>query len=477
MIDCFGHKRSQFNYGSSKVNGAFVYLDSKRRAELHAGQYPDDFDLVAWLRDHMDRVKLLVTEQPIQGLPENFPQFIVPNAWAFYLEVATYTRRLYDGNVISVTGSVGKSTTRLMIVRILQQLKRRVVTNDGNENVRTVVVPLLTKTLRNPDDLVAELSINALNNRDPKGGPVSRIYQSDAAVITQIGGAHLADIQNVKDPLMFLAERKARIFEGMKSSGRAIINYDMVPRVYKYVEQRARLKTDHIYTFSYSNQHADAFVRDCIDYREYSVVTIQVLDKTYDVKLTMPGVGVIMDLLAACLTVQSLGITLPDLTNIFVDFQALNSELKFYDLPTATGVSKLVDDTHGSTIHSVKNILSVFKARGKFYRGKKVLIMETGEDLGNQVATYNLQLKGQILDSGIDVLYSYRDPAIKTLSDSLNTSMETHFFKSLDAIQAAIDRLPEDSLIMVKSSDGRKYGSDLWTLPEKMLTREGKSEK
>lgn len=468
VIDCVGHKTSQFNNVTDPVNGALVYLNTERRAMLRVPQYIDDFNLPDWLMKHRDKMKLLVTEKPITNLKVPIPQFIVPDTWEFYKEVAAYIRQRYFGNVITITGSVGKSTTRLMAVTMLKALNHQVVTNYGNENVRIVTVPLLTNVVRNPDELVAEISINALSDLDRKDGPVSRLYKANVAVITQIGGAHLSDIQNAKDPLMFLAGRKARIFEGINADSCAIINRDMEPRIYDYVKMMAKKKTKHVFSYSENDKAADAFVVEQVEFRDYSIVTINVMGEVQQVKLTMPGTGIIMDLLGACLILKSLNIDLPDLTTLFVGFQALNSELKFHELHLPSGSSTLVDDTHGSTIHSVKNVLSVFKRRGQFYQGRKVLIMETGEDLG-KVADINLQFKEPILDSGIDMVIGYRDERIKSLVSALDDAIETRFYDKLLTLEQFVKELPADSLVIVKSSDGRKYGSDLWTLPRRLM--------
>jgi len=472
VVNRIGHKQAHFSGSDQAVNGAFVYMNTERRAFLHAQQYPETFDLTTWITTH-PKVKLLITEEPVPELKDKLPQFIVPNTWDFYKSVAAYIRQRYFGEIITVTGSVGKSTTRLMTIKILTMLHQKALTNIGNENVRQVAVPLLTTTLQNPDALVAELSINALNNRDRKGGPVSRLYRATAAVITQIGGAHLAELDQVEDPLMFLAERKARIFEGLTKDSRAIINYDMTPRVYKYVAQKAEEHTTNIYNYSLHDQHADAYVLEQKNFRDYTELTIQVLDETKQVQLSMPGSGVISDLLAACVTVKSLGYKLPDLTKMFMGFEALNSELRFQKINTAHGQVTVVDDTHGSTLHSVNNVLSVFKERGKFYQGKKVLIMETGEDLGNKAAKYNLAFEERILSSQIDTLIGYRDADIKVLVDALSAKIQTDFYTDLTAVNKVIQDLPNDSLVIIKSSDGRKYGSDLWQLPEKVSQQIG----
>lgn len=93
--------------------------------------------------------------------------------------------------------------------------------------------------------------------------------------------------------------------------------------------------------------------------------------------------------------------------------------------------------------------------------------METGEDLGKHAAELNLQFAKSILNNNIDSFIGYRDAAIKNLVSKLSSDnrLDTGFYTDLGDLKRYIEELPEDSLVMIKSSDGRKYGSDLWTLP------------
>lgn len=465
-VDYFGHKPGNFAryHGSC---GGYINLSNERRDFLHMGHLSKKFNAIEWLKAHQSEISLLVVEDPIAELNDVLPQFIVTNTWEFYKEVASYVRARFGGQVVSITGSVGKSTTRLMTKKLLEETHTKVLSNFWNDNTRQTIPQLITSLLTVPDVLVAEVSINALNSRDH--GPISPLLKTDVAIITQIGGAHLEDLKNKSDPTMFLAERKTRIFQGMSQDGMAIINRDMEPRIYRYTRRRALEKVRVVHTFSFSDSQADAYVLATQDFRDHTELTLKVMGEVVKINLSMPGKGVIMDLLASCLAVKSLKRSLPqDLSHSFTDFQALNSELKFERVKTPNGMITVVDDTHGSTLHSVENVISVFSERGSFYEGDKVLVMETGEDLGDQAATYNLKFKDGIIASGIDTFIGYRDAYIQPLERALSTEIKTDFYQNLSPVMSAIEQLPNDSLVIVKSSDGRKYGSDLWTLPAEL---------
>jgi len=471
-IDYIGHKpRMHFSPKLQLHNCAFVDLSVQRRHQMNANQMSATFDLTQWLPQHPE-VKVLVTETPIPSLATTVAQFIVPNTWQFYREIAGYIRQRYQKPVITVTGSVGKTTTRLMIAQLIRSMNHSVVTNYGNDNVRIVLPQLATSLLRIPDALVAELSIGALKVANFAWGsdrPISELYRANTAIITQIGGAHARSVKG-KDPIMITAETKAHIFNKMSTDGQVILNYDMIPKAFKYLQHIAYQHVDHVYTFSRNNQHADAYVIAQKDARDHTAFKIRVLDETYHFRLTMAGDGPIMDLLAACLAIKVQGWQLPDLTTAFTNFKPLQRELAFHQMNTNNGKATLVEDTYNSTKYSVENALSVFKTRGHFYHGLKILVIETGDDITNkQAEMLNLSYREDILASGIDVVLGYRDPTIKPLIDSLASDVSfAKYYPEMDPLADYLRQAPADSLILIKGQHF-KYGSDLRLLTPKLL--------
>lgn len=471
-IDHLGHKPNM-HFGKQQQfhHGAFVDLSADRRKQMKANLMSTDFHLADWLPEHPE-IKVLITETPIESLPTTTIQFIVPNTWLFYREVADYIRQRYQNPVIAVTGSVGKTTTRLMISQLIRATNRSVITNYGNDNVRIVMPQLASNVLQVPDALVAELSIGTLKvAKFPWGldASISKLFRADTAVITQIGGAHARSVKG-KDPLLLTAETKANIFLNMPSDGKVILNYDMPPYILKYLQHLAYQHVEHVYTFSRNDRHADAYIVSQQNQRDYTEYQICVLDETYTFRLALAGEGPIMDLLSACLAVKLQGWQLPDLTTALTNFKPLQRELAFHQMTTKAGKATLVEDTYNSTKYSVENALSVFKTRGGFYHGLKILVIETGDDItAAQAERLNLSYREDIIASGVDVVLGYRDPTIKPLIESLIPDMTfAKYFPEMDALADYLRTAPADSLILIKGQHF-KYGSDLRRLTPKLL--------
>ena len=200
-------------------------------------------------------------------------------------DLATCHRRRFQGSVVAVTGSNGKTTVKEMTASVLQSWFTTHKTS-GNLN-NHIGVPLAVLGL----DLlkrvmVLELGMNHL-------GEISRlceIARPDVGVITNIGLAHLGGLGSVEA----IQQAKGELTASLGSTGVAIVNADD-PRALALGRQSAA----RLMTFG---QSQDAYVRGWV--RENLGIggtrCCVVLDGvTHDVWLRVPGTHQIMNALAA----------------------------------------------------------------------------------------------------------------------------------------------------------------------------------
>src|SRR5699024_403393 len=128
---------------------------------------------------------LIITEQPIQELEQLVTQIIVKNSFKAIRILAKNARDKMNHPVIGITGSVGKSSTRLSLVHLLKNEHTMVATR-RNHNTQAGVPLYGAKLCRNPEIAILEISLNALNNR----GNQSVTIRPNVGIVTSIGEAH-----------------------------------------------------------------------------------------------------------------------------------------------------------------------------------------------------------------------------------------------------------------------------------------------
>ncbi|XWS54367.1 hypothetical protein CRYUN_Cryun10bG0084100 [Craigia yunnanensis] len=134
------------------------------------------------------------------------------------VKMATFARSRFLGEVIAVTGSVGKTSTKAMIALSLESLKSRIYQIYGNWNNRIGVALSLIDISRNVGIAILETEMS----RKGEILELARMGRPDVRVILNVGASHLEKLGSLEE----VAMAKGEILQEAKPGDICVVNAD-----------------------------------------------------------------------------------------------------------------------------------------------------------------------------------------------------------------------------------------------------------
>lgn len=317
---------------------------------------------------------------------EGVVQFIVEDTRIALGLLGSAVKTEVSPKTIAITGSVGKTTVKEMTAAILG-LNAKILATNGNFN-NDIGVPLTLLRLEQDDEYaVIELGANHLGEIDY----TSNLVKPDVATICNVAEAHLEGFGSIDG----VAKAKGEIFNGLKESGTAVLNYDSNYHDFWY----KTLTSKKIMQFS-SKTKKDIWAENIsFDQLGRAKFDLCIENESAFVQLQLPGEHNIKNALTAASLTLALDIPLTQISQGLSQIEQVKGRVNLIELNKHITI---IDDSYNANVQSVKAAIDLLKQ----IQGHTILALGDMGELGEDALSYHQEVGTYAKSEGIKQLYT-----------------------------------------------------------------------
>ena len=374
---------------------------------------------------------LVITDSKKYKTSKNKNIIYVNNSISALKKITSNILKSFDGNVVGITGSNGKTTTTKIIANVLSK-SSSTLNNYNNE----IGMPLsIFNAKQNSKNLVIEMG--AAKPGDIKY--LSSILKPNIGVITNIGNSHLEKLKNIKGVLKV----KSELVSNIKNGGYLVVPNENKEHL-KFWEKIIRGK--ELITFGIE-KNADFYainIKSSIKKQEFNIISDK-YNIDHKIKTSLSGVHNIKNILAA-FAVSYLIENSPKLFNQRLEkgVQVRQKQQKWIR------GSLLIDDTYNANPESVKKAVDFLSNSIK----RKVFIMGDMLELGRYRKKMHVDVGQYAKRKKVDVFLGFGELTKYAVSGYGKNGL---FFNNENDLKKFIkENIKSGDIVLIKGSRGMK---------------------
>lgn len=449
IADIVQHTQGTLLQGDAQLLVHGVSTDSRlaQGGELFVALKGEHFDGHQFVPAAAQRGVVAVVVSEVQALPVatvasgGIPAavILVRDTLGALQDLARAHRRQFQGTVVAITGSNGKTTVKEMTAAVLQT-RFTTFKSPGNLN-NHIGLPLALLRLAPANEVaVCEMGMNHLGEIRL----LCDIARPHLGVITNVALAHVGYIGS----LDHIQQAKGELIDALDTSGVAIVNADD-PRTLAL----GRRAPGRVITFGTGSE---AIVRGRVrtDYGLQGVqCEVEIDGVPWDIRLPIPGVHNVMNALAAAAVGVAMQVPAAD---IVAGLQAYRGMYGRMAVRRGREEVTLIDDTYNANPHSMRAALDFLASIP--VAGRRLAVLGDMLELGEAAQALHQEIGALAMHSGVHHLIALGPLARDIAQGAHNAGMAAeciHYAVDQQDVLAVLEHLqrPQD-VILLKGSRG-----------------------
>lgn len=424
-------------FANIEFTGVSIDSRSIRPGELFVAIQGENFDGHNFIRAALEKGAAGVLAH--KQLGSSVPAVFVDNTLEALGALARGYRAMSGCQVIGITGSVGKTTTKEMMADILATTYHTCRTS-GNHN-NNVGLPLSILSMESECEMaVLEMGMNHFREMSY----LTSIARPNVAVINNIGTMHIEHLGSREGIL----SAKMEILEGLMPDGKVIFNGDE-PLLWN---QRDQLPQKVIY-FGIENSACDVRAHKIVQADGGMNFSVSGLGEEFEVFVPAEGMHIVYDALAA-ITVGIVQKVRPEhIQSAMSQFQNTGSRQSIYEKAGFT----IIEDCYNAGPESMRAALGVLAEHQG--NGRRIAVLGDMLELGTSSIAEHYRL-GRLAASKADIVFAYGPHSdrvvIGAITGGINTKL-TGRFDTHEELAAMLRRTAKSGdTLLFKGSRGMK---------------------
>ena len=396
----------------------------------------------------------LVSRVPDDVTPDA-PLLVVKDVLTGLQDLGRAGRARMTGKVVAVTGSVGKTSTKEMLLAIFAD-QGRTHASVASYNNHWGVPLTLARMPRDTEYAVIEIGMN----HPGEIAPLSKMAKPHVALVTTVAAAHLEAFEDISG----IAVEKASIFEGVVPNGIAVLNAD--------VETSAILMAKaldcKLRNISFGKHGYDFRLLRADLQGDTTVVQAQMGADPLLFKLSSPGAHFAMNALGALAVVAALRADIALAVGSLGRWKPYKGrgqrERIYLDVVDTRLTLELLDDSYNANPTSMAAALEVLAAVpvtnniGRVSKGRRIAYLGDMKELGPDAVALHAGLAHLEATSKIDEIHCI-GPLMRALYDLLPEAQRGEWYETSQEVLPRLKRhLDSGDVVLAKGSLSMKLG-------------------
>ncbi|MGB1092298.1 MAG: UDP-N-acetylmuramoyl-tripeptide--D-alanyl-D-alanine ligase, partial [Oceanobacter sp.] len=363
------------------------------------------------------------------------PVVLVSDALEALAQIALWQRLAFNGPVVSVTGSAGKTSTKQLMASVLSQAFNTCMTQGNLNNHIGVPLTLLSLT---PEHQAAVVELGASGLREI--ADIARLSLPQVGIITNAAAAHLEGFGSLQGVI----ETKGELIDFVQDGGFIVLNAD--DAAFPQWKARAEKRQLEIRTFGLQ-AGADVRARDIqLDLtRSRFIVELRDADgavETAAVQLPLAGAHNVLNALAVIAAAEGLKLPLQQIVTGLEKASAVAGRMKAMESLRGQTV---IDDSYNANPASFLAAIRVLSASPDSW-----LVMGDMAELGEGAQTAHQEVGEYARTHGVSTLVA-TGPLSQLAVEAFGEG--GYWFDSQKQLTDFINQeAPEQAVILVKGS-------------------------